>query len=257
MDSGAWRGFPFDWYPPAPVLAFPFPPMLAALKHSLPIGDQWLYEPKLDGFRGLLRHATNGHVQVLSRNLRDLAPSFPELARAARSLPVGTLLDGEIVIADESGNADFGALQQRLTVARRAAEQVARQRPAVLLVFDVLELGGVPLTELPLRNRRKRLEDFLPGLHPGLQLMAQTRDIALAQRWLALLPALEGVVAKKSDGHYTPGRRDWVKVKRQRTVDCVVIGLAGHAANPALVLGLRHADGILHHLGRLGGVICT
>jgi len=63
-------------------------------------------------------------------------------------------------------------------------------------------------------------------------------------------------VAKKSDGHYAPGRRDWVKVKRQRTVDCVVIGLAGHAANPALVLGLRHVDGTLHHLGRLGGVIC-
>jgi len=69
---------------------------------------------------------------------------------------------------------------------------------------------------------------------------------------------LEGVVAKKSDGHYAPGRRDWVKVKRHRTVDCVVIGLAGDAVNPALVLGLRHADGILHHLklGRLGVVIC-
>src|ERR1700730_12636792 len=113
-------GLPSNWYPPAPVLAFPFPPMLAALKHSLPTSDQWLYEPKLDGFRGLLRHATNGHVQVLSRNLRDLAPSFPELVQAARSLLAGTLLDGEIVIADESGNADFGALQQRLTVARSA-----------------------------------------------------------------------------------------------------------------------------------------
>src|SRR5712691_318780 len=242
MDSAAWRGFPFDWYPPAPVLVFPFPPMLAALKHSLPIGDQWLYEPKLDGFRGLLRHGTNGHVQLLSRNLRDLAPSFPELLQAAPSLPAGTLLGGEIVIADASGNADFGALQQRLTVARRAAGQVALQRPAVLLVFDVLEMGGVPLTDLPLRNRRKRLEDFLPGLHPCLQLMAQTRDLALAQQWLALVPALEGVVAKKSDGHYAPGRRD-----------CVVIGLAGDAVNPALVLGLKHADGILHHLGRLGG----
>ena len=80
------------------------------------------------------------------------------------------------------------ALQQRLTVARRAAGRVALQRPAVLLVFDVLELGGVPLTELPLRNRRTRLEDFLPGLHPSLQLMAQTRDLALAQQWLALCP---------------------------------------------------------------------
>ena len=115
------------------MLVFPFPPMLAALKHSLPIGDQWLYEPKLDGVRGLLRHATNGHVQVLSRNLRDLAPSFPELVQAAPpSLPAGMLLDGEIVIADESGNADFGALQQRLAVARRTAGQEALQRPAVL-----------------------------------------------------------------------------------------------------------------------------
>src|SRR4051794_10725115 len=99
--------------------------MLAALKHSLPKGDQWLYEPKLDGFRDLLRHGTNGHVQVLSRNLRDLAPSFPELVQAAPSLPAGTLLDGEIVIADESGHADFGALQQRLTIARRTAGQAS------------------------------------------------------------------------------------------------------------------------------------
>ena len=120
----------------------------------------------------------------------------------------------------------------------------------------MLELGGVPLTELPLRNRRKRLEDFLPGLHPSLQLMTQTRDLALAQQWLALLPALEGVVAKKSDSHYAPGRRDWVKVKRQRTVDCVVIGLAGDAVNPALVLGLRHADGVLHQLKENRAIAC-
>ena len=85
--------------------------------------------------------------------------------------------------------------------------------------------------------------------------MAQTRVLALAQQWLALLPALQGVVAKKSDGHYAPGRRDSVKVKRQRTVDCVVIGLAGDAVNTTLVLGLRHADGVLHDLGRLGDVI--
>src|SRR5207237_3238961 len=98
-----------------------------------------------------------------------------------------------------------------------------------------------------LLDRLKRLGDLLPGMHPSLQLMAQTRDPALAQQWLALLPALEGVVAKKSDGHYAPGRREWVKVKRHRTVDCVVIGLAGNAVNPALVLGLRHADGVLHH----------
>ena len=99
-----------------------------------------------------------------------------------------------------------------------------------------------------MRNRRKRLEDLLPGLHPCSQLVAQTRDLALARA----VARIGGRSAKKSDGHYAPGRRDWVKVKRQRTVDCVVIGLAGDAVNPALVLGLRHADGVLHHLGRLG-----
>src|SRR4029077_10694154 len=94
---------------------------------SVHVGDQWLYEPKLDGVRGLLRHGTSGDVQVLSRNLRDLAPSFPELGQAACSLPAGTLLDGEIVIADESGNADFGALQQRLTVADRKQHEPGQE----------------------------------------------------------------------------------------------------------------------------------
>jgi ATP-dependent DNA ligase len=81
-----------------------------------------------------------------------------------------------------------------------------------------------------------------------LQLVAQTRDRAVALEWLARLPTLEGVVAKRSDGRYSPGRRDWVKVKRQRTVDCVVIGVAGDNLKPALVLALRHGDGNLHHL---------
>lgn len=89
---------------------------------------------------------------------------------AARALPAGTLLDGEIVIADEAGHADFGALQQRLTVARRNAGQAAQQQPAALLAFDVLELSGKPIVDLPLLARRKRLEEFLPGLHPCLQL---------------------------------------------------------------------------------------
>src|SRR5438105_14805744 len=132
MNSGAWRGLPSIGTLRHPCSCSRFRRCSPHIKHSLPIGDQWLYEPKLDGFRGLLRHGTNGHVQVLSRNLRDLAPSFPELEQAAPSLPAGTLLDGEIVISDESGHADFGALQQRLTIARRTAGQVALQRPAVL-----------------------------------------------------------------------------------------------------------------------------
>lgn len=95
----------------------------------------------------------------------------------------------------------------------------------------------------------------MAGLHPCLQLVEQSSEVTLAEEWLAMLP-IEGVVAKRADGRYVPGRRDWVKVKRQRTADCVVIGVAGKLEAPALVLALRHADGELHHLGRRGSVNC-
>jgi ATP-dependent DNA ligase len=88
---------------------------------------------------------------------------------------------------------------------------------------------------------------LLDGLHPCLQLVEQTADLELAQDWLSL-PNLEGVVAKRVDRPYAPGRcRDWIKVKRQRTVDCVVVGVACETTTPKLVLALRHADGNLHH----------
>jgi ATP-dependent DNA ligase len=83
--------------------------MLARLERTLPRGEQWRYEPKLDGFRGLLWHSTSGSVQLLSRNLKDLGAAFPELVSAGQDLPVGTLLDGEIVIADADGRSNFGA----------------------------------------------------------------------------------------------------------------------------------------------------
>jgi ATP-dependent DNA ligase len=96
------------------------------------------------------------------------------------------------------------------------------------------------------------------GLHPCLQLITQTHDRQLAEQWLTMLPSEEGVVAKRADGRYSAGRQQaWIKVKRQRTVDCVVVGVAGDNASPRLVLGLRHGDRQLHHLGRLGDVICT
>ncbi len=89
--------------------------MLAQLATRLPEGPLWRYEPKLDGFRGLLWRSSASHLQLLSRNARDLAPWFPELVRAAGALPVNTLIDGEIVICDDAGWVDFGALQQRLS----------------------------------------------------------------------------------------------------------------------------------------------
>jgi ATP-dependent DNA ligase len=231
-------------------------PMLAQLATRLPTSAGWRYEPKLDGFRALLAHQPGGYVRLTSRNQKDLAPWFPEVLGAGRCLPSGTIVDGELVVADEQSCADFGALQARLTVPIRQTLAAAATQPAVLVVFDVLECNGKDVSGERLDARRRLLEGLVPGRHPCLQLMMQTSDALLARDWLAHVAAVEGVVAKRADGRYRPGRREWVKGKRQRTADCVVVGLAGDVEAPALVLGLHHQDRELHHLGRLGGVIC-
>jgi ATP-dependent DNA ligase len=138
-----------------------YAPMLAQLDSRLPAGQDWRYEPKLDGFRGLLWHRSTGQVQLLSRNSRDLGQWFPELMRAARTLPPDTLVDGEIVICDETGWVDFGALQARLGTAHNTVATVARERPAVLMVFDVLRITSVTLVGEPLAVRRSELTRLL------------------------------------------------------------------------------------------------
>ena len=222
-------------------------PMLARLEQKLPRGDSWRYEPKLDGFRGLLWRRTATSSQLLSRNLRDLGPWFPEILRAASRLPVGTLLDGEIVICDESGVSEFGRLQERLSTARTRVGDLVREHPAVLAVFDLLEHDGLSLAAQSLAARRLCLEAHLTGIDPCLQVVAHTDSLKLATDWLSL-PQLEGVVAKRADRPYGSGRTgDWVKVKRQRSVDCAVVGVAGDVGAPKLVLALKHADHQLHH----------
>ncbi len=222
--------------------------MLSQLAPRVPTGAQGLYEPKFDGFRGLLCRSSDGLVRLTSRQGKDLTDWFPELAQAGKCLPRSTVLDGEIVVADSEGRADFGALQRRLGVASRRSSQSAAKCPAVLLVFDMLECAGTNLMQLPLVERRQRLEDVLNDLHPCLQLILQTSDPNQASAWVGEVPGLEGVVAKRADGRYRPGRREWIKVKRRRTADCVVVGLAGDESAPMLVLALRHLDGELHHL---------
>jgi bifunctional non-homologous end joining protein LigD len=111
----------------------------------------------------------------------------------------------------------------------------------VLLCFDVLSLAGHDVTTFPLVERRWQLEGLVTGLHPCLQLVIQTDDRRLAEQWLTMLASVEGVVARRADGRYSGGRqRDWFKVKRQRSVDCVVIGIAGDNGSPKLVLALVH-----------------
>jgi ATP-dependent DNA ligase len=107
-----------------------------------------------------------------------------------------------------------------------------------------------------LSDRRGRLERLLEPEYTGLQLITQTRAIDEAEDWLKLVPGLEGVVAKRCDRPYLAGERQRIKVKKQRTADCAVIGIAGDRSRPSLVLALRHADGLFHHFGPLGSVIC-
>jgi ATP-dependent DNA ligase len=223
--------------------------MLARLEATLPRGSDWRYEPKFDGFRGLLWRTSGGKVHLLSRNLKDLNGAFPELVRAGEVLPSETLVDGEIVIADATGAADFGALQTRLSAGIRGAQTAATGNPAVLLAFDLLWHTGTNLIDTPLHSRRAHLEALLEHGYPCLQLILQTAVCDEAADWLRLVPGIEGVVAKRNDSRYLPGERGWIKVKKQRTADCVVIGLAGQLSRPSLVLGLRHADGAYHHFG--------
>ena len=125
----------------------------------------------------------------------------------------------------------------------------AARQPAVLVAFDVLEYEGNDVSCEPLHARRRLLEAVVPDRHPCLQLITQTSDAQLALDWLAHVSAVEGVVAKRADGRYRPGRREWLRVKRQRTADCVVVGLAGDMEAPALVLGVHHQDDELHLFG--------
>jgi ATP-dependent DNA ligase len=221
--------------------------MLARLAHELPAGG-FLYEPKWDGFR-CVASVLRGAVDLRSRNGRPFARYFPEIVAALA--PVGdAVLDGEIVVAG-AGGLDFAALLSRLHPAASRVERLARETPAVLVVFDLLAVGAEELASHPLAERRARAEALLAGARAPLVLTPATRDLAVAQRWLDRLVGrgLDGVVAKRLDGAYEPGRRGWVKVKRERTAECVVGGFRLYADAPlvaSLLLGLYDGGALVH-----------
>ena len=187
---------------------------------------------------------------MVSRTAHQLGSHYPELVRAAeRLLPMDTVVDGEMIAFAEDGLPDFGELQRRLGLAGARADAETRRRPVQLVVFDLLRAEGVDLLDMPLRDRRERLEALLPTA-PGVQRTLHTADRTVAERWLdALPPGTDGVVAKREGSPYRPGRRDWVKVRRERRADAVVLGIAGDPDRPVLVLGLHGPDGRLHGFG--------
>ncbi len=225
--------------------------MLARLAREVPEGD-YVYEPKWDGFRALAFVSAAG-VDLRSRHQRPLGRFFPELVEALAALPPGTVLDGEIVVAGPGG-LDFGALLARVHPSASRVARLRAETPASLVAFDLLALGPDDLRALPFAERRARLERLLAGARPPLLLTPSTADAAVARGWLDRLhgAGVDGVVAKRRDLPYAPGRRVLVKVKREWTADCVVAGFRAFADAPlgaSLLLGLHDGRGALVHVG--------
>jgi ATP-dependent DNA ligase len=227
----------------------PFPPMEAELVAELPTGDGWQYEPKWDGFRGILEN-DGGELALWSRKERPLLRYFPELAPLGELLPPNSALDGEIVIA-RKGVLDFDAMQTRLHPAESRVRMLSEQIPAEFVIFDILLWKGKPLHELPLAKRRKELEKRAKGF----RLSSCTQEEQVARKWLDRFESagLDGVIAKRLDLPYMPGSRDAVrKVKEHKTADCVLVGLrwkARPSTIATLLLGLYNQKGNLDYVG--------
>ncbi len=233
----------------------PVEPMLAKASSSLPDGDGWLFEPKWDGFRALV-FRDGDEVFTQSRDLKPLDRYFPELAAPLReALPERAVLDGEVVIVGEEGLA-FEALLLRIHPAESRVRMLAEQTPASFVAWDLLALGDEDLRAEPQGERRARLEEVLRGVRPPVHLTPATTDRTLAADWFDRFEGagLDGVVAKRLDAPYQPGKRAMLKIKHERTADCVVAGFRWHKNGPgthvgSLLLGLFDDAGVLHHVG--------
>jgi ATP-dependent DNA ligase len=225
----------------------PIEPQLARSKPELPVGEQWAYEPKYDGFRAIV-FVDGDEVLIQSRAGKPLGRYFPEL-----SFPAGRYIaDGEIVI-DGGGDGereDFGALQQRIHPAESRIKMLSEQTPARFIGFDLLARDEESLLELPFRERRAALERI-----DGLNLTPLAATPEEAEPWLR---SGEGVVAKEIDAPYRPGsRKGMVKVKRLRTIDAVVAGYRPgkeEGTVGSLILGLYDPEGKLHVVGHSSGL---
>jgi ATP-dependent DNA ligase len=235
--------------PPELDAAVPFPPMEAELVRELPTGDGWQYEPKWDGFRGLLENAS-GELRLWSRNARPLLRYFPELQALGKFLPPGSALDGEIVI-ERDGVLDFDSMQTRLHPAESRVRKLAAEIPARFIAFDMLVWKGEDVWQHPLAKRRAKLLRSAKRF----ELSPATNDLEQALDWLDRFEAigLDGVIAKRLDLPYLPGSREGVaKVKPEKTADCVVVGLRWKSKPDriaTLLLGLFGDDGEIDYVG--------
>jgi len=235
----------------------PLEPMLAKAQATVPADEGvWSYEPKWDGFRALAFR--DGHdVVLLSRSGKDLGRYFPEVIDAVRDeLAPRCVLDGEIVVPKKIAGRtrlDWESLSQRIHPAESRISMLAEQTPAHFIGFDALALGDASLMREPFRDRREALRESVAEKQ-WCHLTRTTEDPELATRWLAEFEGagLDGVIAKRLDGAYLPGKREMVKIKHHRDADCVAIGYRVHKSGEgvgSILLGLYREDGELQMVG--------
>jgi ATP-dependent DNA ligase len=227
--------------------------MLAKLSRELPVGDEYVYEPKWDGFRCIV-FRDGDEVELGSRNEKPLNRYFPELIESLKAnLPERCVLDGEIVIPGADG-LQFDALLNRIHPAASRVKLLAEETPASFVAFDLLALGDDDLTDRPFAERRALLEQALAAAEPPVHLTPATSDPDTARDWFERFEGagLDGVIAKATDLKYAPDKRLMLKVKHERTADCAVAGFRWHKDGEgvgSLLLGLYDEEGMLHHVG--------
>jgi ATP-dependent DNA ligase len=235
----------------------PFPPMEALSVDEIPVGPEWQYEPKWDGFRCLV-FRDGDKIELQSKSGQPLTRYFPEIVEAVGALkPKAFVLDGEIVVPSD-GVFSFDALLQRIHPAASRITRLAGETPALLIVFDLLaDSDGTTLTELPLTDRRKKLEQFAKKFFPAkgrIRLSPATTRLSDAKGWLKRVGStLDGIIAKQRDVPYQSDNRTGMqKIKNYRSADCVVGGFRYNEGKPvvgSLLLGLYDRGGLLHHVG--------
>jgi len=233
----------------------PVLPMLAKRVSELPVGGTWIFEPKWDGFRALV-FRDGDEVLIQSRDEKSLNRYFPELLEPLRSqLPARCVLDGEIVIANDSA-LDFDALQLRIHPAASRVKLLSREIPASIVFFDLLGEGDRDQRGMAFQDRRHMLESLLSSAAPPIHLTPATSELSIAADWFRRFEGagLDGVIAKPVSGTYEANKRVMLKVKHERECDCVVAGFRWHKKGErtmvgSLLLGLFDHSGALQHVG--------
>lgn len=236
----------------------PLDPMLAKAAKAVP-GEGYSHEPKWDGFRALI-FRDGAEVFIGSRSGKDLGRYFPEVVEAAKAeLPERCVLDGEIAVAvhrEGRKRLDWESLSQRIHPAESRINRLAEETPAIFIGFDAIALASVDLTGKPFSSRREVLESAYAGTG-ACRISRVTTDADAAQDWFERFEGagLDGVISKRIDGHYLPGKREMIKVKHARTAEAVVIGYRPHKSQPnavgSVLLGL-YKDGQLLSIGGIG-----